>query len=473
MLHDSLSKAFSTADRMLDVMRSKASNAGGLPIFSTPPGGEDSAGYPSGRATTAVEQYRYFREWVYSCIRLIASRVAGQEIHVARVVQRQSADGMMTKAMRSSLPLHLKSMAATLEPVESHAVLDLLHDPWELGVAWGLTFNLVCSLELTGRALLYVTEENGRPAIFPIPTSWIRSVGKDRSTWEVRAPNSTQSWFLPGEQVVYFYYPDPSDPWGALSPLSAIAGSVLADEAITQTQLRTFSHGQMPGLILKVGRLETPPGMPGEGPRPILTTEQRNQIINAVRGRHSGVMNQREPIILDGLIEEVTKLTFSPAELDFLNSSKVTKSKVLQGYGVSPILLGEVEGANRASATVADEIFCTNKVNPLITLLSQTLTEWLGPIFAAPGEKLVIWIQEAKARDAELDIKRMELLIKAGAVTVNQMLTWAGLPTIEGGDVLVEVSKVGNESPVSAAVKAITESMFPYSRGRTNVKLAG
>jgi HK97 family phage portal protein len=459
MAGDHLSKAFAAADRMVAVAK-----AADLPaIISGAAGGIGGSAFdPETRITNAAEQYRHNRGWVHACVRLVSQRVAGQRICVASDRAAPSADVMLTKAM-----------GERPEPLPSHPVLDLLSDPWDLGVAWSMITATVASLELTGRALWYVTEENGRPTIFPVPISWLENVDRKRTKWTIRLPGAAATIDIPGDRVVYFFYPDPANPWGALSPLQAIAGAVLADESITQTQWRTFTQGQFPGLILTVGKMPPAPGMTGMGPRHELTPEQKRQIIEACRKIYSGVINQGEPLILDAIIESVTKLTFTPAELDFLNSGKFTKSKILQGFGVSPILLGEVEGANRASATVADEIFCANKINPLIDLLSQTLTAWLGPMFAADGERLKIWIEPAVPHDPEMRFKHLQLACSKGAVRKNEIRIPAGLPPLrpeEGGDDFVS----GGGSPIAvdpadaidpaaaAAVKAIASSLNPY-----------
>ncbi len=135
------------------------------------------------------------------------------------------------------------------------------------------------------------------------------------------------------------------------------------------------------------------------------------------------------------MIENVTKLSNQIAEMDFMDSSKLTKSRVLQAYGVSPILLGEIEGANRASSVVAEEILIANKINPLIELISGCMTEWLGPMFASPREKLVVWIEPACAHDPELTLKRWDLGLKMGATSRNeyrvQVLNLQPLPGLD------------------------------------------
>jgi phage portal protein BeeE len=191
-------------------------------------------------------------------------------------------------------------------------------------------------------------------------------------------------------------------------------------------------------VILTAGRLPSNvQGLPGE--RPTFTPQQREDLIAAIRSAYRGVTNAGEPLILDSLIEKIEKFSQSVVEMDFSNSSKITKARVLQAYGVSPILLGELENANRASSTVAEEIFVYNKVNPLIELISGVMTQWLAPMFSGPRERLVCWIEPAQPHDAENTLKQWDLGLKTGSATRNEYRTRVlNLQPLDGLDVPLE-----------------------------------
>jgi len=427
MLRDALRRAFDAADSLVESARSqriarKAPGAGsGFALVASGPEGVNAT---SENFAHAKEQYAACREWVFACIRLIADRVAGQSIYVARE--------------KGSGPQRRKSVAGDtedLEPLPSHPILSLLADPNELMVAHSMLWVTVAGLELSGRAVWWVTHDRGRRVIMPIPTTWIEKVDAQRTVWTIRPEGRAISFPVPGEEIVHFYYPDPANPFAAMSPLQRLAHAVETDTKIAESQHQSFG-AIMPRVALRVGSAPEVPGVP-KGERATLTRSQRQQLIQAVKNVYAGVVNQNEPLILDGLIEGVEKLSLAPSDLDYLNSSKITKARICQGYGVSPILLGEVEGANRASATVADEIFVANKINPLLSLMSQTMTEWLGPMFAANGERLRVWIEPAVPRDEDMRLKRWQVGMNAKAVTVNEFRKAVlGLKEIDGGDVL-------------------------------------
>jgi HK97 family phage portal protein len=418
---DALDKAFSEADRMVTNCKSAALS---VPAMMT-------SGVPQ-RAlsiSSAQEQLMHFRGWVWSAVRLVAQRIAGQPVCV----------GKRPKGRR------YKSLGEKIEPLESHPLLDVLSDPNDIQTFWQLMFASIASLEITGRALWWISKgtrdtSNGGPAtsILHIPTHWIVSVDPMQTAWKIRPTNSAEDFTISGDEILHLHYPDPADPRGVISPLARVAEAVLTDQEIQTTQHSAFRNGIFPKVILTAGRLPSAPGLPGE--RPTLTVDQREELIATIRTYYAGACAADQPFIIDGLIENITKLSNTIAEMDFIDSSRLTKSRVLQAYGVSPILLGEIESANRASATVADEIFVGNKINPLIELISGCMTEWLGPMFASsPRDKLVIWIEPACAHDPELLLKRWDLASKMGFVTKNEFRTHLlNIPAVDGGDTFLE-----------------------------------
>lgn len=444
MLAESIRKAFDRADAMVTLARSRVqAKAAGDSVMDMVSGGP-TGGTQRGNYAHAREQYAACKGWVWAAVRLKAQRVAGQPIHVAKDQKRPSGK---------------KGLSGTdgLEPLDQHPILDLLADPNELMTSWSLMYSTVFSLELTGRSLWWVTESEGRQIILPVPSTWIINVNAQRTYWELQPTGSATSFQVPGNEIIHFYYPDPADPFGCISPLQQIATAVEADNAIGECQYQVFVRGILPRVALTVGKNTQ------SGVRPTLTAPQRKQIVEAIKSAYQSWSRFEEPIILDGLIENVIKLSNGPNEFDWLDSSELTRKKILQAYGTSPILLGEVEGANRASATVADEIFVSNSVNPLCHLMSLTLTEWLPPMF---GEELQVWIEPAKAKDSEIQLKRWQSAGQLGYVTPNEYRrTVLGIGDIEGGDKLPE------SEPALPALPVTSDTVKPEAKPDTEQQI--
>jgi phage portal protein BeeE len=315
--------------------------------------------------------------------------------------------------------------------------LDALNDPNELMVRWALIYTLVASMELTGRQLWWVPELNGRRQIFPIPTSWIQNIVGSTSyaAFEIRAPNSAEAEMIDAAECAYFAYPSPADPHACTVPLMATAAAVDADEQVQASQVAMFHRGIHPSHAIIVGKHADPTGLAGStATRPNLTSAQRRQLTDAILKLYAGAAKHGEPLILDGMIEDVKRLSNTPAEMDWTESSKFLKARIAQTFGTNPVIMGELEGANRASSLAAEDHFAKFTVNPKIELLSQVLTEFLGPMFANDGEKLVVWIEPYTPKDDELDIRRMQLVAQFGGLEVNELRTWAGLPEVDWGN---------------------------------------
>ncbi|MCH8043485.1 MAG: phage portal protein [Planctomycetes bacterium] len=409
---NALKKAFGEVDSMRAVCKQTVASIPGDLIGAGPsPDGMNRADM-----SKAADQYRHNRGWVFASIRPIAQKIAGQPIRVGRVT---GSPGVRSKG------------ATKPDPLPTHPILDLLANPNDLMVAWSLMYSLVASLELTGRAFLWVTERNGKREAFPLPSSWIEgSQGQATIThWRVRPEGRGEAMSIPAAEVVYLSYPNPADPKGSISPLQAIAAAVDADEQIIASQASAFSRGLNPQFALTAGSL------PGQEHKPHLTNTQRKALINTIRRLYSGIHKHGEPLILDAVITGIERLSDKPAEMDWMDSGKMTKARILQGFGVNPIIAGEVEGANRASATVAELHFCNYTLNPKIELISQCLTEWLSPMF---GGSLVVWIEPCQANDAELKAKKWEAGARFGVVTENEFRSEVlGLPEIPGGDLRI------------------------------------
>lgn len=256
-----------------------------------------------------------------------------------------------------------------------------------------------------------------------------------RGTWKLRPFGGIEEIELPGDAVASFYLPDPSNPFASVSPLQAQATAVATDEQIQLAQHRAFANGIHPGMAIKVGKL--PGMMPGEaGERPVLEPEQRRELIDMMRRLYAGVLNRHEPIILDGMIEGIERLTNLPAEMDFLESGATVKARIMQAFGVNPIIVGEIDGANRAQAWVAEKSFVDNTCNPIIELMGQVLTAWVGGHVAHDGERLVIWIDPCRADDPEQRLAEWKEARQGCFITQNEFRTQVlNLPAVEGGDV--------------------------------------
>jgi phage portal protein BeeE len=393
----------------------------------------------------AREQLRHNAGWVAASVRATAQTIAGQPIRVARKVR-----GRRTTSKATDLaPAWVKALDG-VEVLDNHPLLAAFRDPNPLHVGWSLLYLTAASLELTGRAFWMLADEPGGLQnglqIWPLAVPWCRpkhTAERWYDSWEVKPRGLASGFTVPGDDMLHFSYPDAASPLeGAASPLQSQAKAVVADEAIQESQRRAFANGVNPGHAVYVGRN---PGVNGQqGNRPVLTEAQRAQVINGITAAYRGVANHGHPFIVDGHLEKIERISNTPAEMDYLDSGKAAKERVCQGMGVNEIILGQVEGSNRASSLAAADHFNSYTINPKISLISQCLTSWLSWRYRDPS--LVVFLEECRAQDPEQTRADLALAAKFGACTKDELRAQAGLPPLgpgKGGDELVAPAPAG------------------------------
>ncbi len=488
-------------------LRGTASGVGGMDANPLNLGvGGSNFGFNQKRTdmTVHAEQYRHNTGWVAASIAPIAKRIARQPMRLARVSkagpqkalvpygQKYSGSGQSAKPWEvkgpksaqelwftKSLPGAMKAMAANSELIEQHPILDAINSPNPIMVRWSLMFVTVASLMLTGKSYWWVKAKetddgdgnnSAKMEIWPLPSHWVKPVHTEQRLndhWEVTPDGAMEPTPVPQEQIIYFYFPDPSSILGSQSPLQNQARAVISNEAIAEAQRRGFANGVFPGVAVVVGRAPDINGKDGD--RPLLNREQRAQILTAFKQAYRGVYNTDEPIILDQLIQDIKRVTNTNREMDFRESGDYTKEQITQGFGVNPIVMGQVEGANRASSATADDHLCQGTVNPIIELISQTLTAWLNVVMGGPSEQLTLFIEEARAIDPDSDRADWMALYQAGACSKDELRAGIKqLPAmVNGGTCIVDGNKVQIDARLASEVDANADPIAPLPLGGT------
>jgi hypothetical protein len=107
---------------------------------------------------------------------------------------------------------------------------------------------------------------------------------------------------------------------------------------------------------------------------------------------------------------------------------------------VNPLVVGETENSNRASAVVSQQNF-VETVNPICELMSQTLTRWAKSYYAEP---LIVWLDPCRVHDPEQKLKEWQTARAVGDVSTNEFRrNVLNLPDVPGGDVFRD--SMGNE----------------------------
>ncbi len=293
---------------------------------------------PAPWADDPHEQVRHYRHWIYAAVRAIATRVAGTPLAFVRTDTGERLD-----------PAHpLPALLAEVNPFDTAVSL------------WTRT---MIHLELTGNAYWYAPANAlGRvAALWLLPSQHMRVV-PDRArfvgAYLFRA-TGVEGRFGPGG-VIHLKYPGPESAYYGKGPLQAAAGSVDSHEAMKTAERRSFANGAFPGLAVQTGEK--------------LSADVRKRLEEALRRGFGGPDRAGRALILEqGL--SVRPFTFSPREMDFLESSRMTRDEILAVFGVPAAVAGISEDVNRASAEAMERIFYRNTVAPKLALLAQQIQQ--------------------------------------------------------------------------------------------------
>jgi phage portal protein BeeE len=334
--------------------------------MSSPQAG--SSGLGRDQVSSYQDFYRYNRDIVYACVRVIYKRCSGQPFRLAKTGDK--AVPMERRVAKDYLPGHLKSLHARVDVLDGHPFLDLLDRPNPVMVRSTLLQMTVASLEITGRSYWWMggDKDPSNWSILPLPAHWVEPVhrpGMLYARWKVHIPGSSDDIEVPGDEIAYFYYPDPSNPLASLSPLQAASQAILTGESIDNSHRQAFNMGIGGSVVVKVARTAGVAGQ--DGSRAELGRAQREQLMRAFMEHYAGVLKQNYPIILDGIFEDVKRINQSNKEMDFLQSKKLTNQIICMIFGVNPIVLGMLESANRSSSATAEDHLCHDAETECLT----------------------------------------------------------------------------------------------------------
>jgi len=348
----------------------------------------------------AVEQLRNYQSWVYAAVNGIAQEIARQRPFL--YVSTGQADHE-----QDAVP-------------HTHPLLRLLDRPNPWMTPWELWYLTVLYLELTGNCYWYAAPQHagghrlGVPGeIWIIPTPWVRII-PDAATfvkaYEVAAPGGATEVFAPGE-IIHLKYPNPLDVHYGLSPLQANALSVDANTELQKSRYQTFLAGQRPGVVLQTDQT--------------LSESTVRRLEEKIQGRFAGRDNWHRPLVLEqGL--KASPWTLTPAEMDYLNSSRMTRDEIFSLFRVPPPIAGVVENLGLGGDIWygARVMFCEGTVQPKLDLIGQALTRDLARRY---GPDLVISFPDCSPRNQDQRRQDDDLDARLGLRTYNEIRRARGL----------------------------------------------
>jgi phage portal protein BeeE len=430
----------------------KAKGGGGINVFSlTPAAGLAQTGAFQQQAA-GRGRYAQFRGWAYAAINAIGQEGAGQPCRVGKLKQQNEKKPGKTKSqnhwlVKAPKDIRCKAENRDLEMDLNHPLISSLDRPNPIQTRTQFVYSCIANICLTGWSFVVggpkeSEDETGgkkkkkgkeKYEFFSIPTTWVTPDHTEGafSKFKIQNPaNPENATILDKSQVCFMYFPNPADPFAALSPTMAQQMGIKIDDYIQTSQSVFFENGVFPSVVVKVGA-NPHPSAPGQAIRPRITPEQRRQIYAAIHKVQAGVANYGNPAIVDGLIESIDRISADANEMGWEKSEKSVRTRILSAFGVHPYILGEEAPGSYAQAYNVQERFY-KKVNTFLGMLSMMMSNFCGQML--DDEDLLVWWEELEAKDPQQEAMKWNQGRQRGDVTQNEYRAMMGLPPDEDGE---------------------------------------
>jgi len=341
--------------------------------------------------------------WVYACVDSISNEIGNIELKLMKV-----------------------SNGGDVEEVDNHEILDLLSRANSNTTKFDLFYLTQQYLELAGEAPWFLELRNGKPInIFLLrPDRLTVKPPKDKNqliggyTYKIFKGGGVQELSLEPEEVLFLKYPDPVRPFRGKGTLEASVTTFDMDEQAEKYNLKFFSNSATPNSVLKTDKK--------------LSKESIRKLRNEINRKHVGIDNAQKTLILEGGLDW-KPMALSQREMDFIETMRFTRDKILAIFRVPRTVLGITEDVNRANAEASDFVFAKRTVKPKMQKLIEMLNEFLVPMFDEAGN-LFLTYEDPVPENTELKLQTAGDGITKGFLTINEARELLGYEAVEGGD---------------------------------------
>ena len=339
--------------------------------------------------------------WVYACIRRIAMSV-----------------------MSANLRLYQTNTEGEWKEIDSHPILDLLHEPNPFLSKNEFFFLLAQFIELTGESNWWkIRDEFGRfVGLSPLnplkmelklennwPSHWIyRTTDEKGVLRQIR---------LEMRDVMQVKLPNPRRPFRGLSPISAAAPSIDSYFYSATWSRRFFKNSAVPSAAIV-----------SEKP---LSQTQYERLRAEIDTKYRGMSNAHKVLLLENNVK-FQPITMSMKDMQLLELKKFNREEIAAIFGVPLAKLGIVEDVNRASAEQLDITYSKETITPLLRMIEETLTRSL--LKSEGTSNLVFSFDSVVPKNTMVETAKHTAYLDRSVLTINEVRKELGLPPVEWGD---------------------------------------
>jgi HK97 family phage portal protein len=312
--------------------------------------------------------------------------------------------------------------ARQIEEVTDHPLLSLLTQANPVHSAFDLWELTTLYLEVLGRAYWYLDVDPllGVPReIWPLPAQNVtprRHPGSPNLIDYYEYQTGRQRQEFPQDQVIFFRYPDPKDPYTAgLAPLRACFEQVALQSDYAATKAALYENRGLPSALIS--------------PDEVLGEEERDRLETQWNAKFQRGGSGKVVIAESGV--KLQLLQQSLGDLAALADMKATKEDVANAFHVPLSYL--TTQTNLANLQAAETQHLNLAITPRLSRRDEKLNQQLVPLFDPSGRLfLASEIQGATTEEATWQEAMNDL--KYGVVTINEVRADRGLPPVAWGD---------------------------------------
>lgn len=285
------------------------------------------------------------------------------------------------------------------------------------------------SMSVWGESYWALEYQGGQPAeIWWLKPSRVRPVPHETEYLRRFAYHSVSGEVLMFEphEIVWQRYPNPLDEFSPLSPLAAARLAADTSAAMMRSNRAMFANGlQAAGII-------TPPA-----DKVTFSEQQASELERDMTRRLSGADKAHRWAILR-YEAKFQQLQLSQRDAEFVAGLGLTFRQVCRAYGMQPALMGDMDNATLANATVFERIEWTRALVPDAALRAGDIREQYLPRFAGRGAPdhcehdltAVPALQESATESWTREAQALD----RGAITINEWRKGKGMPPVAWGD---------------------------------------
>ncbi len=338
--------------------------------------------------------------WVYACARFISSSIAAANLRLYRVERDSSwqeitEDPLLDSIMRPSLYMSRTE----------------------------LFYISAQFLELTGEAdLLKIKDQLGRVVGFH-PLNPMNLELKTKSGWPDKWIYRSTKDNQPFEQVFEFgdimqiKYPNPTNIYRGLSPLSAIADATDTAYFVEKWQKNFFKNSAVPSAVIQAERS--------------LSDAQFRRLKEEIDEKYRGVTNAHKVMLFENKLE-FKPITMPMKDMQLLELKKYNRQEICAIYGVPLAKLGIVEDVNRASAEQLDYTYAKDTLTPKLVMIAEALTK--GILRDSGVKDKVFFYDSVIPKNLMIETTRNTQYLDRGVLTINEVRDEMGLQPVPWGD---------------------------------------